>query len=131
MGTATVRSLFNAGSKLAAITLSPMSHEELINAAQDGNSVECARLLEANADPNLQDDEYGDTALIYAAYEGHPEVSAELLQAKANPDLKNEYGDTALVLAKNQGNSEVCDLLEKALAQALEQDVNRVRSEWV
>ena len=30
---------------------------ELINAVKDGNSVECARLLEAKADPNLQDDE--------------------------------------------------------------------------
>ena len=28
---------------------------ELMIAAQDGNSVECARLLEANADPDLQD----------------------------------------------------------------------------
>merc|ERR1712166_933441 len=200
--TATVQSLFNAGSKLAAITLSPMSHEELINAVKDGNSVECARLLEANADPDLQDDEDGFTALMWNAERGHPavcaqlleanadpdlqhdcgntalitaareghlevcaqlleanadpdlqdedgytalmgaadhghlEVCAQLLEAKANPDLKNEDGDTALMLAKemlanNQGNSEVCDLLEKALEQAPEQDVNRVRSEWV
>ena len=29
---------------------------ELVIAAKDGNSVECARLLEAKADPNLQDE---------------------------------------------------------------------------
>merc|ERR1711865_92672 len=157
------KELIQRRKQLPAITLSPMSHEELVIAAKDGNSVECARLLEAKADPNLQDED-GNTALIGAASRGHPEVCAQLLQAKANPDLQNEYGstaliaaayqgrlevcaqllkanadpdlktqrgDTALMRAKNQGNSEVCDLLEKALEPALEQDVNRVRSEWV
>merc|ERR1711865_822048 len=131
MGTcSTTRELIQRRKQLPAITLSPMSHEELVIAAKDGNSVECARLLEAKADPNLQDED-GNTALIGAASRGHPEVCAQLLQANADPDLKTQRGDTALMRAKNQGNSEVCDLLEKALEPALEQDVNRVRSEWV
>merc|ERR1711865_554878 len=124
------KELIQRRKQLPAITLSPMSHEELVIAAKDGNSVECARLLEAKADPNLQDED-GNTALIGAASRGHLEVCAQLLKANADPDLKTQRGDTALMRAKNQGHPEVCDLLEKALEPALEQDVNRVRSEWV
>ena len=136
---------------------------ELFNAAEKGNSVECARLLEANADPDLQDEvsahemaeqignarlcadrcvwvQRGSTALILAAEEGHPEVCAQLLQAKANPDLQNEVsaqemaeqigdarlcadrsvwvqdGMTALMAAAEEGHLEVCTQLLEAKA---------------
>ena len=83
---------------------------ELMIAAQDGNSVECARLLEANADPDLQDPV------------STPEMAEQIGDARLCADrcVWVQDGDTALMLAKemlanNQGNSEVCDLLEKVL----------------
>jgi ankyrin repeat protein len=55
-------------------------------------------LLEADTDPNIQNDD-GDTALMYASLNGHIEVIRALLKHGADPNIKNNIGDTALLIS--------------------------------
>ena len=67
-------------------------------------------LLEAGADPNLQD-EGGNTALMWAVYGRDPGAISLLAWAGADLELENERGETALWIADARGNTEMVDLL--------------------
>ena len=65
-----------------------------------------AALLEAGADPNLQDAE-GDTPLHRAAQELDTALVSLLARAGANLDTRNNRGETPLVVARNHANAPV------------------------
>jgi ankyrin repeat protein len=74
-------------------------------------------LLQAKANPDLQDKFGGTAALMEASSKGHKDVVSILLQAKANPDLRAKDGRTALSFAKEKNQTEIIDLLLKAGAK--------------
>lgn len=51
-------------------------------------------LLDAGADPNLQNNQYGYTALGYAAESGHLPTLKALIAAGADPNIKDTFGET-------------------------------------
>ncbi|KAI1356915.1 hypothetical protein F5Y01DRAFT_301082 [Xylaria sp. FL0043] len=75
-------------------------------AAEEGHEAIVKLLLEAKANPNLQNkfaeanpnlqDQFDQTPLSYAAEKGHEAIVKLLLEAKANPNLQNELGRTPL-----------------------------------
>jgi len=69
-----------------------------------------ALLLEAGADPDLQD-KIGDTALHYAARGGREEAVALLIEHGASLDIENNAGQTPLDLA---ANDEIAEMLREA-----------------
>jgi ankyrin repeat protein len=84
----------------------------LIEAAQFG-CVECIRLLlNAGAEPNVQNNE-GNTPLILALDHSYPRVEAvaALLRGRAKSDIVNKEGDNALLVAASVGAADVVQLL--------------------
>ena len=66
------------------------------------------------ADPDLQDSEFGSTALMAAAVKGHEACVQALLRAKANTELLDKHGDTALEHAEIMlGNTAIAQLLRQ------------------
>lgn len=83
---------------------------QLMLAADRGDVVSLKALLEAKADPNIQNKFDGKTALIYAAINNHARCVEVLLEAKAQPhflsyheDCSPEDGSTALRQAARLG----------------------------
>ncbi|GIY74081.1 KN motif and ankyrin repeat domain-containing protein 4 [Caerostris extrusa] len=83
----------------------------LMNAASQG-SVEMVRmLLEAGADPNLQDND-GSTALMYAAVHGQePCIQLLLEHPKCNPRIKDYDQQTACTIALEAGHKDLALLI--------------------
>lgn len=72
-------------------------------------------LLDAGADPDLQDHE-GHTALMWAVRWDNLEAARLLLAAGASPHLRNDAGQTALEIADQYGQTELVRLLRHAAA---------------
>ena len=91
-----------------------------LHAAANSGRVEAVTLLlEANADPDSQD-EYLQTPLHLAAMEGHAQVAFRLLKANANPDAQalahDSTGLTPLEAASSGDHVEVAQFLLEARA---------------
>ncbi len=71
----------------------------LMLAAYEGNRDAVGLLLDAGADPNIQEPAQQITALMLAASEGHTDVVTLLLDHQADPNLTNRYGANALMFA--------------------------------
>lgn len=78
-------------------------------------------LVEHDADMNVQEKQYGMTALMFAAAQGNPEVVEILLDKGATAWVENDNHMTALQLAYQTGNKEVINLLEDKQKQKQEQ----------
>ena len=96
---------------------------ELRHAAEEGDLAEVKRLLELGTDVNLQDTEYGATALMWAAGYGHTEIVELLIVSGADLDLKSQFGYTALMMAANGGYTNIVELLINAGAEVNVQNV--------
>lgn len=68
-------------------------------------------LLQAQADPDIQRNGDGSTALLYATYVDDIETIKLLLEAHANPDIPNASGDTSLIIASMKGKPDIVKLL--------------------
>ncbi|HME59147.1 MAG TPA: ankyrin repeat domain-containing protein [Terracidiphilus sp.] len=98
-------------SRLAAGQAAPGSlDDQLISAAQSGNTAMVQQLLDKGANIEARDG-YGETVLIRAAEFGGAEVVKLLLDKGANIDARGKYGDTALIRAAGQGKADVVKLL--------------------
>jgi ankyrin repeat protein len=82
----------------------------LIIATRNRNKDILALLLENGIDVNQQDDK-GETALMWASKKGHKEIVQMLLQHEnIQKNKQNYYGHTALFLASRQGNKEIVEI---------------------
>ncbi|QAU34587.1 ankyrin repeat domain-containing protein [Janthinobacterium sp. 17J80-10] len=86
--------------------------EDFFNAARNDNVDEINSLLHRGLDPNLVEEERGETGLIIAVREGSVRVFNALLNAR-NIDLevKARNGDNALMVAAYKGNRSAVELL--------------------
>ena len=75
-------------------------------------------LIEAGADVNSPQRDYGHTALFWASFNGHKNI-AKLLLAQPGIQLNaiNIDGDTALMAAAEKGHLEIVEMLLKAGAK--------------
>ncbi|XP_047488056.1 kinase D-interacting substrate of 220 kDa-like [Penaeus chinensis] len=79
----------------------------LIWAARNNHSDVVKVLLEAGADPNIENWNFGDDPLGWAAYNGHPTIVQDLLNAGADIGHVDGDGDTAFLLAVRGNRLEV------------------------
>ena len=88
----------------------------LHRAVSIGRSKTVQILVDAGANPDIQDDGYRATALHLAALNGYSGVVQILVDAGADPDIQDEYGETALHWAARHGiwRSEVVQILVDA-----------------
>ena len=95
----------------------------LIEAADLGHEETVRALLDAGADPDLQD-ALGRTALFLAVTQGYTGTARVLLEAGADPDLKEETGKTPLMMAAKNGFRRIVNLLleHEADINAIEDD---------
>ena len=86
--------------------------EDFFTAARTDNVEEIHSLLRRGLDPNLVDEDRGETGLIIAVREGSMRVFNALLNAR-NIDLeaKARNGDNALMVAAYKGNRTAVELL--------------------
>ena len=70
---------------------------DLLDAAEFGDINKIMDLLESGADPNFQEDDMGETALMIASREKWLSIVKLLLDSGANPNLKDNEGNTALM----------------------------------
>ena len=89
--------------------------EDLIAAAETGDTTQVQRLLAAKA-PVDHTDEYGYTALMRASQYGHSAPMKLLLASKANVDQTNAAGHTSLMRASMHGHSALVEVLLAAKA---------------
>lgn len=84
--------------------------QQLIHAAQSGDTVKVQSLLNKGADIEAKDD-IGNTPLITAANVGNTDVTELLLKRGANIEASNFMGQTPLIMAASSGQTEVLRLL--------------------
>jgi ankyrin repeat protein len=84
---------------------------ELISACKQNDIGRVKELLDHGADPNLQVDEFGRTALVQTVYHGHTDIVRELLVHEADPNLQTSKGSTALIRAVFDGSTDMVRLL--------------------
>jgi ankyrin repeat protein len=92
---------------------------EMAKAAFAGNQDESlamvTALIEAKADVNSPDPDYGHTALFWASYKGYKSAVVLLLaQPGIKLDITNIDGETALMVAAENGHAEIAEMLLKA-----------------
>ena len=76
-----------------------------------GNLAITKILLKNGANPNLEANYGGTTALMLAVLKGHEPIVVELLAQRANPNLQDQIGNTALMFAVRFGNLRVAKML--------------------
>ena len=82
------------------------------------------KLLSAGANPNTQDAECGDTALLVAAGYGYEKGVEILLNAAADVNIQNSVSVTALHAAAENGHLAVCKILLASGALASVTDID-------
>jgi hypothetical protein len=92
-GTPGLHSSFHAAPPSKSTAESPVSAQNGVSAARDGDATAVSNWLRAGGDPNEYDSD-GWTPLLAAASRGHTEVIRQLLQAGANPNLARQWPDT-------------------------------------
>lgn len=95
----------------------------LLLAAEQGNLETCKVLLKAGANP-LAIDEDGYNAMHLAATEGKGEIVQLLVAYKPLIDSISKIGKTPLIYAAQEGHIEACEVLLKAGASPLINDVD-------
>ena len=70
----------------------------LLEAARKGDIEQVRQLIKDGADVDQQNDD-GQTALMWVAFNGHKECLRELLNAGASTDIQDKNGYTAVYLA--------------------------------
>ncbi|TDH71807.1 hypothetical protein CCR75_003537 [Bremia lactucae] len=83
----------------------------LLLASVAGHSYVVEQLLDAGADPQVEDAE-GNTPLHFTSRDGNYRATYLLLTAGADPDMPNENQETAFDMAEKQGHSHVQYLLD-------------------
>lgn len=86
----------------------------LRTAARNNKLAALKFLLQRGADPDSQQEEIGNTALIWASAEEFDDAIKLLLNAKADPNGQNTRGETALMLAAANSKKSSLKLLLKA-----------------
>jgi hypothetical protein len=76
-----------------------IGEKSLLDVADQGNLQGVEFFIKTGVNPNIQDKENLNTALMLAAASLQPEVVKFLLDSGANPSLQNKLGETALILA--------------------------------
>jgi ankyrin repeat protein len=76
----------------------------LMEAARRGNIETVRALLMGGANPNAQEENGGQTVLMWAASERHPAVTEELVRHGADVRARSKRGFTALMFAAQQGD---------------------------
>ncbi|KAG7388389.1 hypothetical protein PHYPSEUDO_012597 [Phytophthora pseudosyringae] len=88
-----------------------MTTTALLLACMAGHSNVVEQLLDAGADPQVEDAD-GNTPLHFTSRDGNYRATYLLLTAGADPDMPNEQDETAFDMAEKQGHSHVQYLLE-------------------
>ncbi|CAI5701337.1 hypothetical protein KXD40_007995 [Peronospora effusa] len=83
----------------------------LLLACMAGHSTVIEQLLDAGADPQVEDAD-GNTPLHFVSRTGNYRATYLLLTAGADPDMPNEKDETAFDMAEQQGHSHVHYLLK-------------------
>ena len=103
--------------------LAEQSTPPLVQAAEEGDLKQVARLLDAGVDPNAHD-AWRNTALIYAARDGRVEMVKFLIARGADVNWIDGEKVTPLILASFKNHEAIVRLL-------LAQDADRtVRDKW-
>lgn len=88
------------------------SYYDFFKAVKIDDAVAIAALLQRGLDPNLIEDERGDTGLILALREESTKVFEVLLNVgDINLEAKSRNGDTALMIAAYKGNKPAVEAL--------------------
>jgi hypothetical protein len=111
-GTTTNGDCFDVYAEITGGTGTGLSHL-LDRPSRLGENDKVRLLLDAGADPNIQDD-YGDTPLYRAAYSNQAKTARILLDAGANPDLWDNFNNTPLLQAASRGHFYVVRVLLEA-----------------
>lgn len=77
-------------------------YDDLIRAAQDGDTPTAIALIERGMDVNTADSS-GMTLVMFAAQSGNEKLLDFLISQRANVRKKNRFGDSALMLAALKG----------------------------
>jgi ankyrin repeat protein len=88
----------------------PVSHVELVDAAERGDAARVRQLIAAGGNVNWQN-ERRDSAFLVAGARGHTEVVRLTLAAGADLKSTNRYGGTALIPACHYGHVDTVKLL--------------------
>lgn len=86
------------------------AYEEVLRAAEIGDTRAVERMLDRGLDPNTADPK-GHTLLMIAARHGHRELVWSLIRRKASATRRSEHGDTALMMASLRGDREIARML--------------------
>lgn len=111
------RRCIGAISIVAAAVLLPSSafagaYEDFFKAAKIDDAGEVTSLLKRGLDPNIIEEERGDTGMILALRENAMKVFNVLLNARGiNLDIRARNGDTALMIAAYKGNKPAVEAL--------------------
>lgn len=88
------------------------AYEDFFQAAKNDNADVIVSLLRRGLDPNLIEEERGDTGLILALREGSMKVVEVLLNAPGiDLEAKSRNGDNALMIAAYKGNKPAVEML--------------------
>ena len=91
------------------------SYDDILIAAEKGDSTQVIDLLKRGMDVNTTDST-GNTLLIIAARTGNTELLDFLLRNRANALKRNKYGDSALMVAAFRGDAATVQRLLDAKA---------------
>lgn len=94
----------------SAALAQPVSHVELVDAAERGDVARVRQLIAAGGDVNWQNARK-DSAFLVAGARGHTEVVRLTLAAGADLKSTNRFGGTALIPACHYGHVETVKLL--------------------
>jgi uncharacterized protein len=86
------------------------AYDELLRAAELGDTRSVERMLDKGLDPNTADAK-GHTLLMIAARHGHRDLAWSLIRRKANATKRSQHGDTALMFASLRGDREIARML--------------------
>lgn len=90
--------------------LQAAAYDDLLRAAELGDTTGVARLLDKGMDPDTADAK-GNTILMIAARNGNRDLVWSLVRRKASASKRNQFGDTALMMACLRGDREIARML--------------------
>lgn len=88
------------------IKIGKTDDKKLITAVKKDNTKKALKLI-AKMDDVSQQNNNGETALMWAAYNDNAELAKELIAKMDDVSQQNNYGETALFWAVKRGNKEI------------------------